>query len=128
MEHRFVTPTDGFVRAIAICRQRLLDCSAEAVMCALIERGVKQNGSVEVGVTQVRWTNLILMQFFFPILIPTRRQSYGEVSILKFSYTHSHINEPHPNDEERIKTRNSFELNIFIYHLRLNFNSKTLVL
>ncbi|XP_043286295.1 protein THEM6 [Venturia canescens] len=53
MEHRFVTPTDGFVRAIAICRQRLLDCSAEAVMCALIERGVKQNGSVEVGVTQI---------------------------------------------------------------------------
>lgn len=53
MEHRFVTPADGFIRAIAICRQRLLDCSAEAVMGALIERGVKQNGSVEVGVTQV---------------------------------------------------------------------------
>ncbi|XP_008203825.1 protein THEM6 isoform X2 [Nasonia vitripennis] len=53
MEHRFVTPSDGFVRAIAICRQRLLDCSAEAVMGVLIDRGVKQNGSVEAGVTQV---------------------------------------------------------------------------
>jgi hypothetical protein len=54
MEHRFVTPSDGFVRAIAICRQRLLDCSAEAVMGGLIDRGVKQNGSLETGVTQVR--------------------------------------------------------------------------
>lgn len=53
MEHRFITPNDGFVRAIAICRQRLLDCSAEAVIGSLMERGVKQNGSVEAGVTQV---------------------------------------------------------------------------
>lgn len=53
MEHRFVTPSDGFIRAIAICRQRLLDCSAEAVMGTLIDRGVKQNGNVEAGVTQV---------------------------------------------------------------------------
>lgn len=56
MEHRFVTPSDDFVRAIAICRQRLLDCSAETVMAKLLERGVKHNGSVEVGVTQVRNT------------------------------------------------------------------------
>ncbi|XP_011493979.1 PREDICTED: protein THEM6 [Ceratosolen solmsi marchali] len=53
MEHRFVTPSDGFVRAIAICRQRLLDCSAESVMGGLIDRGVKQNGSLETGVTQI---------------------------------------------------------------------------
>lgn len=53
MEHRFITPSDGFVRAIAICRQRLLDCSAEAVIGALLERGIKQNGNVEAGVTQI---------------------------------------------------------------------------
>lgn len=54
MEHRFVTPSDGFIRAIAICRQRLLDCSAETVMGTLVDRGVKQNGNVESGVTQVK--------------------------------------------------------------------------
>ncbi|XP_035722312.1 protein THEM6-like [Vespa mandarinia] len=53
MEHRFVTPSDGFIRAIAICRQRLLDCSAETVMGTLVDRGVKQNGNVEAGVTQI---------------------------------------------------------------------------
>ncbi|CAD6239944.1 GSCOCG00002431001-RA-CDS [Cotesia congregata] len=53
MEHKFVTSHDDFVRAIAICRQRLLDCSAEAVMSTLLDRGVKQNGSVEGGVPQV---------------------------------------------------------------------------
>lgn len=53
MEHRFITPSDGFIRAIAICRQRLLDCSAETVIGALLNRTVKQNGNVEAGVTQV---------------------------------------------------------------------------
>ncbi|XP_031839799.1 protein THEM6 isoform X2 [Nomia melanderi] len=53
MEHRFITPNDGFIRAIAICRQRLLDCSAEAVIGSLMERGVKQTGNVEAGVTQM---------------------------------------------------------------------------
>lgn len=53
MEHRFVTLSDGFVRAIAICRQRLLDSSAEAVIGTLMDRGVKQNGNVEAGFTQV---------------------------------------------------------------------------
>lgn len=53
MEHRFITPSDGFVRAIAICRQRLLDCNAEAIVGALINKGVKQNGNVEAGITQV---------------------------------------------------------------------------
>ncbi|XP_063986675.1 protein THEM6 [Diachasmimorpha longicaudata] len=53
MEHKFITPRDDFVRAIAICRQRLLDCNAETVMAALLERGVKNNGTNDVGVTQV---------------------------------------------------------------------------
>ncbi|XP_048512274.1 protein THEM6 [Athalia rosae] len=50
MEHRFVTPADGFVRAIAICRQRVLDCSAEAVMGVLLDRGGKSNGGLEAGI------------------------------------------------------------------------------
>lgn len=53
MEHRFITPSDGFIRAIAICRQRLLDCSADTVIGALLNRRVKQKGNVEAGVTQV---------------------------------------------------------------------------
>ncbi|XP_034947177.1 protein THEM6 [Chelonus insularis] len=53
MEHKFVTPKDDFVRAIAVCRQRVLDCNAETVMSTLLERGVKQNGSIEAGVTQI---------------------------------------------------------------------------
>lgn len=36
MEHRFVTPRDGFVCAIAVCRQRVIDCSAEEVMLDLL--------------------------------------------------------------------------------------------
>ena len=54
MEHRFITPSDGFIRAIAICRQRLLNCSADTVIGALLNRRVKQNGNVEAGVMQVR--------------------------------------------------------------------------
>lgn len=53
MEHRFITPGDGFIRAIAICRQRLLDCNAETVIGTLLNRRVKQNVNVEAGVTQV---------------------------------------------------------------------------
>lgn len=53
MEHRFITPSDGFIRAIAICRQRLLDCSADTVIGALLNRRVKQKGNIEADVTQV---------------------------------------------------------------------------
>ncbi|XP_020300740.1 protein THEM6-like [Pseudomyrmex gracilis] len=53
MEHRFITPSDGFIRAIAICKQRLLNCNADAVIGALINRRVKQNGNIEAGVTQI---------------------------------------------------------------------------
>ena len=53
MEHKFITTSDNFVRAIAICRQRLLDCNCDTIMKTLIERGVKQNGNVESPVTQV---------------------------------------------------------------------------
>ncbi|KAK0180750.1 hypothetical protein PV327_003101 [Microctonus hyperodae] len=53
MEHKFITPKDDFVRAIAICRQRLLECSAETVLATLLQRGVKQNTNVEPNVAQV---------------------------------------------------------------------------
>lgn len=36
MEHRFVGNKDEFIHAIAICRQRLIDCSAEHVMDILL--------------------------------------------------------------------------------------------
>ncbi|EZA50583.1 protein THEM6 [Ooceraea biroi] len=53
MEHRFISINDGFIRAIAICRQRLLNCTADSVITALLNRGVKQSGSIEAGVIQV---------------------------------------------------------------------------
>ncbi|XP_011315264.1 protein THEM6 [Fopius arisanus] len=53
MEHKFITPRDDFVCAVAICRQRVLDCNAETIMAALLDRGVKNNGTVDVDVTQV---------------------------------------------------------------------------
>jgi len=39
MEHRFITPKDEFVRAIALCRQRLIGVSAEDVMQELLHAG-----------------------------------------------------------------------------------------
>ncbi|XP_054268158.1 protein THEM6-like isoform X2 [Macrosteles quadrilineatus] len=41
MEHRFITPKDEFVRAIALCRQRLINVSAEDVMTELLSNGAK---------------------------------------------------------------------------------------
>lgn len=37
MEHRFVSPRDGFVHCVALCRQRLIDCSAMDVMAELLQ-------------------------------------------------------------------------------------------
>ncbi|XP_037936500.1 protein THEM6 [Teleopsis dalmanni] len=36
MEHKFLRPSDQFVHCIAICRQRIIDCSAEDVMAELL--------------------------------------------------------------------------------------------
>lgn len=36
MEHRFVSPADQFIHCIAICRQRIIDCSADEVMNELL--------------------------------------------------------------------------------------------
>ncbi|KAL1122524.1 hypothetical protein AAG570_002855 [Ranatra chinensis] len=36
MEHRFITPKDGFVRAIAVCKQRVLGVNVEELMGELL--------------------------------------------------------------------------------------------
>jgi hypothetical protein len=36
MEHRFITPKDDFVRAIAICQQRVISCNADDIMKELL--------------------------------------------------------------------------------------------
>lgn len=37
MEHRFIGRSDGFIHCIALCRQRVIECSAEDVMAALLK-------------------------------------------------------------------------------------------
>lgn len=36
MEHRFISLKDSFVHCIAICRQRILNCSTEDIMMTLL--------------------------------------------------------------------------------------------
>lgn len=43
MEHRFITPRDNFICAIAICRQRVIDCNAEDVMSSLLVSGTVED-------------------------------------------------------------------------------------
>ncbi|KAH8235773.1 hypothetical protein KR032_007017 [Drosophila birchii] len=50
MEHRFVRPSDRFVHCIAICRQRVIDVSMEAVMAELLPR-TSSNGYRATGLT-----------------------------------------------------------------------------
>lgn len=47
MEHRFITPRDNFVNAIAVCKTRLLNCKVEEVMNELLSTG--EINSVENG-------------------------------------------------------------------------------
>lgn len=35
MEHRFIEPKDGFINCIAVCKQRLINCSAEEIISYL---------------------------------------------------------------------------------------------
>ncbi|KAJ1528419.1 hypothetical protein ONE63_006833 [Megalurothrips usitatus] len=51
MEHRFVTPKDNFVRAIAVCRQRLIDCNAEEIMTDLLSRPEPKMANQLAGVS-----------------------------------------------------------------------------
>lgn len=59
MEHRFITKSNGFVNAIVMSRQRLMDCSAEEIIGELL---FKQNKNSEIPLTKpdlpleyVRW-------------------------------------------------------------------------
>ncbi|XP_017030404.1 protein THEM6 isoform X2 [Drosophila kikkawai] len=52
MEHRFVRPSDRFVHCIAICRQRVIDVSMEAVMAELLPR-TSSNGFRATATTPV---------------------------------------------------------------------------
>ncbi|KAH8338026.1 hypothetical protein KR059_003045 [Drosophila kikkawai] len=52
MEHRFVRPSDRFVHCIAICRQRVIDVSMEAVMTELLPR-TSSNGFRATATTPV---------------------------------------------------------------------------
>lgn len=49
MEHRFISPADGFVHCIAICRQRVLNCTADEVIDTLLtsEKNQLKNGGTE---------------------------------------------------------------------------------
>ncbi|XP_052897331.1 protein THEM6 [Anopheles moucheti] len=40
MEHRFLGGTDGFIHCIALCRQRVMQCSVEDVMATLLKSGL----------------------------------------------------------------------------------------
>lgn len=57
MEHRFVSPRDGFVHCVALCRQRLIDCTATDVIGALLQRppagGSGRGAAVDKGPTAV---------------------------------------------------------------------------
>ena len=51
MEHRFITPADQFVRAIAICRQRVLNCNVNEIMQQLQKKFIN-NASEEAILTK----------------------------------------------------------------------------
>ncbi|XP_055370983.1 protein THEM6 [Condylostylus longicornis] len=38
LEHRFINPKDNFIHCIAVCKQRLINCSANEVMTILLSR------------------------------------------------------------------------------------------
>uniref|UniRef100_A0A182QE26 Protein THEM6 n=1 Tax=Anopheles farauti TaxID=69004 RepID=A0A182QE26_9DIPT len=40
MEHRFLGVADGFIHCIALCRQRVMQCSVEDVMATLLKSGI----------------------------------------------------------------------------------------
>jgi hypothetical protein len=54
MEHRFITPKDDFVRAIAICQQRVINCNAEDIMKELAgpEAGISKP---EIPLEVAKW-------------------------------------------------------------------------
>ena len=58
MEHRFITPKDDFVRAIAVCKQRVLGVDVEDVMGELMSWGSGEKGvssKPELPLEVLRW-------------------------------------------------------------------------
>ncbi|KAL9702005.1 hypothetical protein quinque_005446 [Culex quinquefasciatus] len=71
MEHRFIGRTDGFIHCIALCRQRVIQCSVEDVMATLLksietatsstecleklENGIESGGNVTTVTTCVEY-------------------------------------------------------------------------
>lgn len=47
MEHRFISPSDNFIRCVALCRQRVINCSAEELMTILIDENIDEKYSKE---------------------------------------------------------------------------------
>ncbi|XP_062549391.1 protein THEM6 [Armigeres subalbatus] len=47
MEHRFIGLGDGFIHCIALCRQRVIECSAEDVMATLLKGVATATSSTE---------------------------------------------------------------------------------
>lgn len=43
MEHRFIAPKDGFIHCVAICRQRVINCSADDVVGQLLSDVTHEN-------------------------------------------------------------------------------------
>lgn len=43
MEHRFIGPSDGFVHCVALCKQRLTNCSVEEIMNILLTQNNNKN-------------------------------------------------------------------------------------
>lgn len=38
MEHRFISPSDGFIHCIAMCKQRVTSCSVDDVITTILNR------------------------------------------------------------------------------------------
>lgn len=47
MEHRFIGALDGFIHCIALCRQRVIECSVEDVMATLLKASATATSSTE---------------------------------------------------------------------------------
>lgn len=52
MEHRFVTPSDKFINAIAISKMRLINCSTDEILSELFHLNDKEN--VENGMKLIK--------------------------------------------------------------------------
>lgn len=62
LEHRFITPKDNFVNAVAISRIRMINCNAEDVMKELLEKSKLQDSETarkiekpEIPLEVARW-------------------------------------------------------------------------